>query len=108
MRLLLDAGAKINEQGKYGETALINAAYRGSAAAVGLLLERGADRSLKDKKGKTALDHANEKKRADVVALLAAASPSVPNQHRLPAPPLPALVLSPLLSSRTRLWTVLL
>ncbi len=46
MKVLLDAGAPINQQSANGNTALIVAAMNGNAAAINYLLERGADVNL--------------------------------------------------------------
>ena len=56
MTLLLDRGARIDDQDNRGRTALMIAAELNHEAAVDLLLARGADKSLKDKQGKTAGD----------------------------------------------------
>ena len=53
MTLLLDRGARLDDQDNRGRTALMIAAELNHAAAVDLLLARGADKSLKDKQGKT-------------------------------------------------------
>jgi ankyrin repeat protein len=46
MKVLLDAGAPINQQSANGNTALIVAAMNGNAATINYLLERGADVNL--------------------------------------------------------------
>jgi ankyrin repeat protein len=54
--LLLDKGARIDDQDNRGRTALMIAAELGHRSAVELLLAHGADASLLDKQGKTARD----------------------------------------------------
>lgn len=54
--LLLDKGAKLNEQDDRGQTALMTAAELGHSAVVELLVKRGADKSAASKSGKTAAD----------------------------------------------------
>jgi ankyrin repeat protein len=56
MTLLIDRGARLDDQDNRGRTALMIAAELNHAAAADLLLARGADKSLKDKQGKTAAD----------------------------------------------------
>jgi ankyrin repeat protein len=65
--------ATIDAQNKFGDTALIQASWRGNEAAVRLLLERGARQELQNKQGMTALHHAARKGYAGVVELLCAA-----------------------------------
>lgn len=68
VRVLLDAGAEINEARGYdGQTALHVAAAFGQVAVARLLLERRADRSLRNTARRTALDVAEVKKQADVL-----------------------------------------
>ena len=55
MKVLLDAGAPINQQSANGNTALIVAAMNGNAATVNYLLERGADVNLANAQGWTPL-----------------------------------------------------
>jgi ankyrin repeat protein len=54
--LLIDRGARIDDQDDRGRTALMTAAELGHTAAAELLISRGANRSLQDKDGKTASD----------------------------------------------------
>ena len=58
VRILLGAGADVNEATPEGSTALIRAAANGHVAAVKLLLEKGADASAADDNGMTALHYA--------------------------------------------------
>jgi uncharacterized protein len=55
MKVLLDAGAPINQQSANGNTALIVAAMNGNAATINYLLERGADVNLANAQGWTPL-----------------------------------------------------
>ena len=55
---LLDAGAKIDAADKFGDTALILAAWRGSADAVSLLLRRGAAFPVDPRQVRLLLDNA--------------------------------------------------
>jgi ankyrin repeat protein len=56
MTLIIERGARLDDQDNRGRTALMIAAELGHASAVDLLLAHGADKSLKDKQGKTAGD----------------------------------------------------
>jgi ankyrin repeat protein len=55
---LLDAGAEINAQDSFGQTALHGAAYRGWNDVVRYLVERGADLLVADMDGNTPFDSA--------------------------------------------------
>ena len=56
IKLLLDRGARIDDQDNRGRTPLMIAAELNHTVAVDLLLARGADKSLRDKQGKSAAD----------------------------------------------------
>ena len=56
MTLLLDRGARIDDQDDRGRTALMIAAELNHEAVAELLLARGADKTLRDKQGKSASD----------------------------------------------------
>ncbi|HET6231002.1 MAG TPA: ankyrin repeat domain-containing protein [Longimicrobiaceae bacterium] len=58
VRLLLDAGADVNDRQHGGYTALHSAAMHGDDEMVSLLLDRGADPALPADDGKTAADFA--------------------------------------------------
>ena len=86
MRLLLDAGAKINAKKDdfCGKTALIRAAEKGHTDTVRLLLARGANKSIKsdidelgacDGQG-TALDFAKQNGHTQTASVLNAAKSS--------------------------------
>jgi ankyrin repeat protein len=63
--LLIDRGARIDEQDNRGRTALMIAAGLNHTAAAELLIKRGADTALRDHSGKSAGDlAANEALRA--------------------------------------------
>ncbi|MBL8151042.1 MAG: ankyrin repeat domain-containing protein [Blastocatellia bacterium] len=59
IKLLLEAGAKVDAQNKTGVTALMFAAGAAASNKVGLLLSRGANVNLQDKNGLTALMYAS-------------------------------------------------
>ena len=68
--MLLDAGARVDEDGRNGCTSLTWAVRNGQQAAVALLIERGADVSLEDDFGNTALTYALANEYLEIVALL--------------------------------------
>ena len=55
MKLLLDAGAHVNNAKKTGSTALMEAANSGETVCLSMLLKSGADVNLTDRRGLTAL-----------------------------------------------------
>jgi ankyrin repeat protein len=59
-RLLIQKGAKVNAQSNTGATALMIAAARDNAEAIGLLLNSGADPEIVNKQGQTALKIADQ------------------------------------------------
>jgi len=67
---LLQAGADVNLQNTYGDTALITATVKGFAEIVRMLLQAGADVNAKTEHGNTALTLAIEKGHAGVVEIL--------------------------------------
>jgi hypothetical protein len=67
---LLDAGAYIDYQDRFGDSALMAAVRSGSVEAVRLLLSRGARTSLRDADGMTAVDWAERMGRRPVVDAL--------------------------------------
>jgi len=82
IRLLLDAGAKVNAVDGRGMTALMFAvsSERQDPAVVKLLLDRGADPSIKSKAGETALDWARKFNTPSILKLLGALpAKSAPN-----------------------------
>ena len=79
VRLLIQAGARINEQDFRGYTALMHAVQRSDEVAVRLLLQHGARWDLRNNAGQTAVDVACRKtrpwKRAGVLYLLLRTTP---------------------------------
>ena len=67
---LLERGADIKAEDKYGDTPLMHAALSGKTEAVALLLKLGADIEAKDKYGDTPLMHAALFGKTEAVALL--------------------------------------
>ncbi|HKA22456.1 MAG TPA: ankyrin repeat domain-containing protein [Blastocatellia bacterium] len=55
VKLLLDAGAEINQTSASGWTALMAVIWRGTARTTNLLLQRGADINMRSQDGRTAL-----------------------------------------------------
>jgi ankyrin repeat protein len=67
--LLIERGARLDDQDNRGRTALMTAAELGHTGAAELLISHGANRTLQDKDGKTAGDLArNETLRAELAA----------------------------------------
>ncbi len=60
----------VNAVNRWGRTALIWAAKRGSLELVELLYEKGTDINVADEKGMTALMYAQQEKHIDVVEFL--------------------------------------
>jgi ankyrin repeat protein len=56
MSLLIERGARLDDQDDRGRSALMIAAQLGHVAATDVLVEHGANKALKDKSGKTAQD----------------------------------------------------
>ena len=67
---LINDGAALNAQGKYGGTALIWAAYNSSIDITHALLEKGADTDMQNEKGNTALTYAAWYGRTDITHAL--------------------------------------
>lgn len=68
--LLLEEGEDINSLDRYGQTALINAAYRGDINLVKFLVERGAELDITAKLNLTALMLAVINERNEIVRIL--------------------------------------
>ncbi|MCB1157831.1 MAG: ankyrin repeat domain-containing protein [Leptospiraceae bacterium] len=69
-RLLLDAGAEIDNQDKYGDTPLMSAAIGGHFKLLELLIQKKADVNRQNKQGKTALIRAVEFEQIEIAKLL--------------------------------------
>jgi len=70
VKILLDAGAKINETNTSGQSALMVAAKTGHKSVVKLLQVYEADHSLVDNSGRSALDYAKQSGESDVLEML--------------------------------------
>jgi uncharacterized protein len=70
VRLLVQAGARIDEPDDRGDTPLALAAVNNAPELVKLLLELGANPSLRLRSGKTAADYARERGSHEMAALL--------------------------------------
>ncbi|KKK72061.1 hypothetical protein LCGC14_2907670 [marine sediment metagenome] len=68
--LLIETGADVNVQNKWGETALMWASYEGHPEVVELLIERGANINAMDSNGYTALMWALKKGQTEAINLL--------------------------------------
>ena len=67
---LVDAGADVAARDDQGNTALMNAAFKGQTDAAAWLLEHGAEINAKNKDGLTARSLARRGGHAEVAALL--------------------------------------
>ncbi|PJB73639.1 MAG: hypothetical protein CO093_00235 [Alphaproteobacteria bacterium CG_4_9_14_3_um_filter_47_13] len=76
---LIAAGADVNAQDGYGNTALMVAAKRANRAIVELLLNEGADVNLKNREGDTALAIAEWHGHTDIVRILR--EPNLPDAN---------------------------
>jgi len=74
IRLLVSAGARIDERTDSGDTPLMTAAWFGNMEAVKELVRLGANPTLKDREGKTAAITAFERGYDDIAKLLKEAS----------------------------------
>ena len=90
VELLLAKQAIVNQQDKYGKTALMQAAAMGAEDIVTLLLESGANPNLQDHYGRTALMEAYFKKHAKIAELLKSmgATSVIQTSELLKVPPL--------------------
>ena len=82
VKLLLECGANVNAQDKYGETVLHCAVEKGHGKVIKLLLECGANVDAKGKDGKTVLHCAVEKGYEKVVKLLLECGANVDAQNK--------------------------
>ncbi|MBR0257555.1 MAG: ankyrin repeat domain-containing protein, partial [Synergistaceae bacterium] len=58
VKILLNAGANVNDRDNDGKTPLIHAAGRWNADTVNVLIDAGADVNMKDNDGRKAFDYA--------------------------------------------------
>lgn len=70
LTILLDRGANINAQDRYGKTALIRAIEHKKLQSVRVLIARGADKTIVDVYGFNALHYAKQRERSQFVELL--------------------------------------
>ncbi|WP_164931469.1 ankyrin repeat domain-containing protein [Longirhabdus pacifica] len=70
VKLLLDVETDVNIQDDYGQTAFMQAVFRGETEIVEILLDADADISLKTNEGKTALDIVKEMGHDEIVIML--------------------------------------
>lgn len=70
VRLLLEAGAEVNAENAFDETALTYTAFFGHVDCMQLLLKAGASANVKDHDNTSALYHASMNGRVEVVRLL--------------------------------------
>ena len=70
VRMLLQAGAEINQPSRSGMTPLMHAAWFGHAQAAAVLLEHGADPKLGDNQGRKALELCKERGHLDICRLI--------------------------------------
>jgi len=71
---LIQRGAHVNEQDRFGVTPLMQAVIDNNIAAMRALLSAGADPNLRDLRGDTALDLARQLGRVDIERLLIGAT----------------------------------
>ena len=71
---LIQSGAHVNEQDRFGVTPLMQAVIGNNIAALRALLRAGADPNLRDLRGDTALDLARQLGRVDIERLLVGAT----------------------------------
>ena len=77
VKILISAGADINDKTDHGQTALMFAAHNGQSGVVQVLLDAGADINASDNDGWTALIYAARYGRSKIVDLLIAAGADV-------------------------------
>ncbi|MGH8278141.1 MAG: ankyrin repeat domain-containing protein [Gammaproteobacteria bacterium] len=77
---LIQAGANVNAQDRFGVTPLMQAVIGNNIAAVRTLLAAGADLRKKDLLGDTALDLARALGRAEMIKLLGGVKAKYPNR----------------------------
>ena len=70
VRYLLNNGANVNKQNRWGETALHNASYNNHIDVMRILLQHGARKDIKDNIGATPIDVARLWSNKETVDLL--------------------------------------
>ena len=85
LRLLLERGAKVNEQSPGGTTALMTAARNGRVESVTVLLDAGADPTISNRGQKTALDMAEAAGHSETARILSESIAKWDNQQIDPA-----------------------
>ncbi len=83
VKLLLDRGANIEVQDKFGYTPIFLATQSGKWSIVRLLLDKGANIDAQDKEGKTLLYFANQKDNLDMVQFLLDRGANIEIQDKL-------------------------
>lgn len=78
VKLLLNAGANVNAQDQFGNTAILFAARSGHLEIVEILLQAGADIFQTSKNGKTALSLSKERNHSEITTLLENAIKDIP------------------------------
>lgn len=68
--VLLESGANVNWQDRFGFTPLMKAALYNNTHVMAVLLHHGADRSIVDVDGTTALDYARLSNNKEAIQLL--------------------------------------
>ena len=68
--MLIDNGAKVNQQNYNDATALIYASTFGHKDIAAYLLKNNANKTIADNRGNTALKHAQMQGNADIISLL--------------------------------------
>ena len=70
VRCLLDEGADVNKQNRWGQTALHWASRYNQTDVMRMLLQHGARKDIKDNLGRTPIDYARVRNRKEAVDLL--------------------------------------
>lgn len=81
LQILIQRGARVNAQDRFGVTPLMEAVIGNNIAAVRVLIAAGANPHLRDLRGDTALDLARQLGRDDIERLLIAASTGQAGMH---------------------------
>jgi ankyrin repeat protein len=87
VKILLEAGARVDERNRDGLTPLMLASGEGRTEVVQLLLRYGADPALKTPTGLSALDFANINKQAGPSRILKATLSERARKGGAPQPP---------------------